>query len=91
MGKRLVPLADHLVIRPIKDNEEKVLKSGIVIPGTAGDKPQVAEVVAIGEDVTRVETGEEVMYAQYAGQHITVGQVEYVVLAEDEILCKVKD
>lgn len=90
MGKRLVPLANMLVIRPIKEGEKK-LPSGIVIPGTATDKPQVADVVACGEDVKRVTTKDQVMYAQYAGQHITIDQVEYVVLSEDEVLCKVEE
>ncbi len=87
---KLVPMGDRIVLRPIKEGE-KELASGVIIPDTATVKPQVADVIACGDEVEKIVTGNKVMYAHYAGQHITLGQVEYVVLSEEDVLCKVED
>ena len=87
---KLVPLGDRLVLRPI-DEGERVTKRGIIIPGTATEKPQVADVIACGEEVTKIKTGNKVMYAYYAGQSIRLNEVDYVVLAEEDVLCRVDD
>jgi len=81
-------MGDRIVLRPIQEGE-KVTEAGVVIPATATEKPQVADVVACGDEVKKIRTGDKVMYAYYAGQSIKLDQIEYVVLAEDDVLCRV--
>ena len=97
MASKLIPLADKLVLRPIV--QEEVLSSGIVIPDTAKEKPNQGEVVAAGpgrrdEDGNvipmEVAVGDRVLYAKYTGQEIKVENEEYIVLKENDILCKVQ-
>ncbi len=89
--QKLVPMGERLVLRPIKQGERVLEESGIVIPESATEKPQVASVVAIGDEVKKIRTGDMVMYAFYAGQAIVLGRTEYVVLSEDDILCRVDE
>ena len=97
MASKLIPLADKLVLRPIV--QEEVLASGIVIPDTAREKPNEGEVIAVGpgrrDDDGKlipmdVAVGDRVLYAKYTGQEIKVENVEYIVLKEMDILCKVQ-
>ena len=128
---RLVPLADRLVITPLK--QEEVTTSGLVIPDTAKEKPQQGEVVAVGpgrfEDGKRIPldvqvgnrvlygkysgtevvavgpgrlddagkrvdmglaVGDRVLYAKYTGTDIKLDNVDYIVLNEKDVLCKLE-
>ena len=97
MASKLIPLSDKLVLKPIV--QEEVLSSGIVIPDTAKEKPNQGEVVAVGPGrrdddgkviPMEVSVGDRVLYAKYTGQEIKVENEEYIVLKENDILCKVE-
>ena len=87
------PLRDRVLVRRLEESEEKV--GGIIIPDTAKEKPQQAEVVAVGsgrvlEDGTRVplavKTGDRVLLGKWSGTDVTLDGREYLILKEDEIL-----
>ena len=93
---KLVPLADRVVLKQL-DAEEKT-KSGIVLPGTAQEKPQQAEVVAVGpggmvdgkEVAMAVKKGDQVIYSRYAGTDVKIDGEEYVIVRQNDILAIVK-
>jgi chaperonin GroES len=94
---KLRPLADRVVIKRIE--EEEVKKGGIIIPDTAKEKPQKGEVIAVGpgrldEKGNRipleVKVGDKVLFSKYAGTEVKVGDEEYLVMREDDILCIVE-
>lgn len=87
------PLHDRVVIRRIEEEEQ--VRGGIIIPDTAKEKPQEAEVVAVGpgklqEDGNRqpvdVSAGDRVLIGKYSGSDIKIGEEELVIVREDEIL-----
>ena len=92
---QLVPLADRIVITPLKQDE--VTASGLVIPDTAKEKPQQGEVVAVGPGkmddagkriVIDVAVGDRILYAKYTGTDIKLDGEDYIVLNEKDILAK---
>ncbi len=93
---KLVPLADRVVLKQL-DAEEKT-KSGIVLPGSAQEKPQQAEVVAVGpggmvdgkEIAMSVKKGDQVIYSRYAGTDVKLDGEEYVIVRQGDILAVVK-
>jgi chaperonin GroES len=89
----LRPLGDRVVVRPVE--QEEVTASGIVLPDTAKEKPQRGEVIAVGpgriaDDGSRlpmdVKDGEQVLFAKYAGTEVKVGDEEYLIISEKDIL-----
>ncbi len=87
------PLHDRVVVKRLEAKEE--VRGGIIIPDTAREKPQEAEVIAVGpgklnEDGTRqpmdVKQGDRVLIGKYSGSEIKMGSDEYVIVREDEIL-----
>ncbi|MBQ5951341.1 MAG: co-chaperone GroES [Lachnospiraceae bacterium] len=92
---KLKPLADRVVLKALV--EEKVTKSGIVLPGNAKEKPQQAEVVAVGpgkvEDgktvQMEVKVGDHVIYSKYAGTEVKIEDVEYIIIRQEDILAVV--
>ena len=95
-GVTFKPLGNRVVIEPL-ESEEQVSAGGIYIPDTAKEKPQEGKVVAIGpgkltDDGNRVAmdvaVGDVVVYSKYAGTEYREGEVEYLVLREDDILFK---
>ncbi|MCX6646985.1 MAG: co-chaperone GroES [bacterium] len=96
MAKKLniKPLADRVVVKPI-DEELTTTASGIVIPDTAKEKPQLAEVIAVGpgrisdEGKTipvAVKVGDRIFHSKYGGTNIKFEGEEYIILREDDIL-----
>ena len=93
---KLVPLADRVVLKQL-DAEEKT-KSGIVLPGSAQEKPQQAEVVAVGpggvvdgkEVKMEVKKGDQVIYSRYAGTDVKLDGDEFVIVRQNDILAVVK-
>jgi chaperonin GroES len=90
------PLGNRVVIEP-QDNDEQVSSGGIYIPDTAKEKPQEGLVVATGpgrlsDDGNRVpmdvEVGDTVVYSKYSGTEYKEGDIEYLVVREDDILFK---
>jgi len=94
---KLVPIGDHVVIKVEK--AEETMKSGIVLPDSAKEKPQQGTIVAVGSGVmldngTRipleVKQGDKVFYSKYSGNEIKLDDEEYVVLSQHDILAIVK-
>ena len=90
------PLGNRVVIEP-NEGDEQVSAGGIYIPDTAKEKPQEGTVVAVGpgrltDEGTRVameiSVGDLVVYSKYAGTEYKEGDIEYLVLREDDILFK---
>jgi len=91
MAKQLniKPLGDRAVVAPIKEAEKT--KSGIILPETAGkEKPAQGKVVAlgVGEKIKKsgIKKGDEVVFEKYAGTEFKIGEIEYKILKEEEIL-----
>ena len=93
---KLVPLGDRVVLKQLV--AEETTKSGIVLPGQNKEKPQQAKVVAVGpgkvEDgktiPMNVEVGQKVIYSQYAGTDVTLGDEKYTIVRQDDILAVVE-
>ena len=93
---KIRPLADRVVIK-IVEAEEKTA-SGIVLPGTAKEQPQMAEVVEVGpggivdgKEVTmELKVGDKVIYSKYAGTEVKLEGKEYIILRQNEILAVVE-
>ena len=93
---KLQPLGDRVVVKPKEDLEART-KSGLVIPDTAKEKPQLGEVLAVGpgeyQDGKRipldVKVGDKVVYSKYGGTEVKVGGEEYLVLSARDVLAVV--
>jgi chaperonin GroES len=94
---KLVPIGDHVVIKVEKAKE--TMKSGIVLPESAKEKPQQGTVMAVGSGVMldngtkiplEVKEGDKVVYSKYSGNEIKLDDEEYVVLSQHDILAIVK-
>mgnify|MGYP000988915728 FL=1 len=90
------PLGDRVVIKVLET--EETTKSGIVLPGSAKEKPQMAEVLAVGPggmvDGKRVEmevkVGDKVIYSKYAGTEVKIDDEEYIIVRQNDILAIVE-
>lgn len=91
------PLADRVVIKMTE--AEETTKSGIILSGSAKEKPQIAEVVAVGTGkitddgktvAMAVKVGDKVLTSKYAGTEVKVDGVEYIILRQDDILAVVE-
>ena len=93
---KLVPLGDRVVLKQME--AEETTKSGIVLPGQAKEKPQQAEVIAVGpggvvdgkEVKMEVEAGQKVIYSKYAGTEVKMDGEEYIIVRQNDILAIVK-
>ncbi|MBQ7950679.1 MAG: co-chaperone GroES [Clostridia bacterium] len=93
----LKPLGDRVVIKMVE--AEETTKSGIILAGSAKEKPQMAEVIAVGPGGTvdgkevkmEVKVGDKVITNKYAGTEVKLDGVEYIVLRQADILAKVED
>ena len=90
------PLADRVVIKMIE--AEETTKSGIILAGSAKEKPQVAEVVAVGpggvvdgkEVKLELQVGDRVLMSKYAGTEVKLDNEEYTILRQSDILAKIE-
>ena len=90
------PLADRVVIKMVE--AEETTKSGIILTGAAKEKPEVAEVVAVGpggivdgkEVVMELKIGDKVLMSKYAGTEVKIDGVEYTILRQNDILAIVE-
>ncbi|NEZ46799.1 co-chaperone GroES [Clostridium niameyense] len=90
------PLGDRVVIKTVE--AEETTKSGIVLPGAAKEKPQVAKVLAVGpgglvdgkETKMEVKVGDKVLFSKYAGNEIKLDGEEVIILKQDDILAVVE-
>src|SRR5881392_1208987 len=97
MATNIKPLHDRVIVKRIEEGEQ--VRGGIIIPDTAKEKPQEAEVIAVGEgkfneDGKRikldVKKGDTVLIGKYSGTEIKIDDVEYTILREDEVLAIVE-
>ena len=92
----LVPLGDRVVLKKVE--AEETTKSGIVLPGQAQEKPQQAEVIAVGpggvvegkEVKMEVAVGNKVIYSKYAGTEVKLDGEEYIIVKQSDILAIVE-
>ncbi len=90
------PLFDRVVVKSV--DSEETTKSGIVLPGAAKEKPQMAEVVAVGpggnvdgkEIAMQVKVGDKVIYSKYAGNEVKLDGSEFVVIRQSDVLAVVE-
>jgi chaperonin GroES len=90
---KVTPLRDRVLVRRLEESEQKV--GGIIIPDTAKEKPQQAEVVSVGSGrllengqklPLDVKAGDRVLIGKWSGTDVKIDGVEYLILKEDEIL-----
>ena len=88
MGLNIKPLADRVLIEPLK--AETKTASGLIIPDTAKEKPQKGIVQAVGngtkENKMTVKVGETVLYGKYAGTELKLDGKDYLIMSESDIL-----
>lgn len=92
---RIKPLCDRVVIKMLES--EETTKSGIVLPGSAKEKPQIAEIVAVGpgglvdgkEVKMEVKVGNKVLISKYSGTEVKFDGQEYTILRQSDILAVV--
>ena len=90
------PLGDRVVIKKLE--AEETTKSGIIVTGTAKERPQEAQVVAVGPGAIvdgkrtemEVKIGDKVLYSKYAGTEVKFEGEEYTILRQDDILAIVE-
>lgn len=89
----LRPLHDRVLVRRLEEKEQ--IQGGIIIPDSAKEKPQQAEVVAAGDGkllesgeraAVEVKAGDRILFGKYSGSEIKLDGEEYLILKEDEIL-----
>ena len=93
---KLKPLADRVVIKNVET--EEVTKGGIILPGSAKEKPQMAEVIAVGpgglidgkEVKMYVSVGDKVIYSKYAGNEVKLDGTEYIIVRQSDVLAIVE-
>ncbi len=90
---RLRPLGDRVIVRPIEKKDE--VRSGLIIPDTAKEKPQEGEIIAagkgkIGEDgkliPMDVKAGDKILYGKYSGTVVNLDGQEFLIMHQDDIL-----
>ena len=93
---KLVPLGDRVVLKQLV--AEETTKSGIVLPGQSKEKPQQAEVIAVGpggmvdgkEVKMEVKVGDQVIYSKYAGTEVKLEDEEYIIVKQSDIVAIVQ-
>jgi chaperonin GroES len=93
---KVIPLHDRVLLKRLEEREVK--KGGIIIPDTAKEKPQEAEVIEVGKGrVTEdgkvvpldVKKGDKVLIGKFSGTEVMIDDVEHVIVREEEILAKI--
>src|SRR3989344_2985666 len=91
--KKLKPLSDRVLVKPMEKEQEK--KGGIIIPDTAKEKPQEGEVIAAGPGKRDengkiipmdVKVGDKILYGKYSGTEIKIEDQEYLIMHQEDIL-----
>ncbi len=94
---KLQPLGDRIVVKP-KDEDEQRTPSGLVIPDTAKEKPQLGDVLAVGpgdfQDGERVpidvKVGDQVVYSKYGGTEVKYEGEDYLILSSRDVLAVIR-
>lgn len=91
--RKLKPLQDRILVKRLEEKEIK--KGGIIIPDTAREKPQEAEVIAVGpgkvtDDGKRqpmeVKVGDKILFGKYSGSEVKLGDEEFLIMREEDVL-----
>ena len=94
---KLKPLADRILVKRI--SQEAKTKGGIIIPDTAKEKPQEAEVVAVGDGKVlesgqvrklTLKAGDRILFSKYSGNEIELQGIEHLILKEEDVLAVVQ-
>ena len=93
---KLTPLADRVVLKQLE--AEETTASGIVLPGQSKEKPQQAEVIAVGpggmvdgkEVAMQVKVGDKVIFSKYSGTEVKLDDEEYIIVKQSDILAVMK-
>lgn len=93
---KLSPLGDRVVLKQLE--AEETTKSGIVLPGQSKEKPQQAEVIAVGpggvidgkEVKMQVKVGQKVIYSKYAGTEVKLDDEEYIIVKQNDVLAVIE-
>jgi chaperonin GroES len=91
---KIRPLHDRILIK--RQEEKETRKGGIIIPDSAKEKPQEGKVIAVGNGKVSdegkkipldVKTGDRILFGKYSGSEVTLDDVEYLILREEDVLC----
>ena len=89
---KLKPLFDRVVIKMVET--EETTKSGIILTGSAKEKPQIAEVIAVGpglkDNKMQVKVGDKVITSKFSGTEVKIDGEEYIIVKENDILAIVE-
>ncbi|HSX01910.1 MAG TPA: co-chaperone GroES [Candidatus Saccharimonadia bacterium] len=86
---QLHPLADRIVARQVEAASKTA--SGILLPDSAKEKPQLAEVTAVGKEVKEVKVGDKVLYKQFKADEVKVGTDTLLLMNEEDVMAVVKE
>lgn len=84
MSSPITPLGDRVVA--VRQAAKTQTASGIYLPASAKEKPVIAEVVALGPDVTSLKLGDQIVYKEYATTELTVDGTEYLIVKQEDVL-----
>lgn len=93
MARKIQPLHDRILVKRVEEQEVK--KGGIIIPDTAKEKPQEAEVIAVGPGKRdeqgkliplAVKVGDKILFGKYSGSEVKLGDEEYLIMREEDVL-----
>ena len=93
---KVIPLHDRVLLKRLEEQEKR--KGGIIIPDTAKEKPQEAEVIEVGKGRVAedgkvisldVKKGDKVLIGKFSGTEVTIGDTELIIVREEEILAKI--
>lgn len=88
MSTPISPLADRVVA--VRERAKTQTASGIYLPDNAKEKPVLAEVKAVGPDITGLKVGDKIVYKEYSTTELKVDGVEYLIVKEEDVLATVK-
>ncbi len=88
MSAPLQPLGDYVVA--VGEKAESKTASGLYLPDKAQEKPKTAKVVAIGKEAKQVKVGDRIVYKSYSTTEVKVGDEEYILIKEEDVLATVK-
>jgi chaperonin GroES len=93
MARKIQPLHDRILVKRLEEQEVK--KGGIIIPDTAKEKPQEGEVIAVGPGKRDeqgkliplgVKVGDKILFGKYSGSEVKLGDEEYLIMREEDVL-----
>lgn len=88
MSTKIQPLADYVVAQA--EEAQTKTASGLILPGNTAEKPKVAKVIATGNDVKQVKSGERILYKSYSPTEVKLDGEEFLLIKEEDILATIK-